>query len=77
MHDSLGNAFNGANSYLRNFNVLYGDFNDDGAVSIVDAILIRNLFNSHGYSIFADLNGDGVVDVTDYNICWAQIGTHL
>ena len=32
---------------------------------------------SQPYNIFADLNGDGVVNITDVQIARSQIGKHL
>jgi hypothetical protein len=49
--------------------VLLGDINRDGAVNILDAILLSNSFlKSIGQADFnpnADLNGDGVVNILD------------
>ncbi len=72
IHDAAGGALDGdgngtgGDAYSRDFKVLYGDFNDDGLVSLADGVLIRNLIGSN--NIFADLNGDGQVDLTDVNI---------
>ena len=39
-------------------------------------IAIRNAIGQP-YNIFADLNGDGVVDTTDMTIARNRLGTHL
>jgi uncharacterized protein (DUF2141 family) len=53
--------------------VLYADFNDDGLVSAPDLVGV-NAARSQAYNIFADLNGDGVVDTNDVNVVRTQIG---
>jgi CSLREA domain-containing protein len=81
IHNSAGGALDGdsnglgGDTYSRRLKVLYGDFNDDGAVAITDAVLIRNL--SGVANLFADLNGDGKVDATDFNIARSRIGMRL
>ena len=64
------------NPFSQNFKVLYGDFNDDGQVSISDVVgVIREI--RQPYDIFADLNGDGEVDVIDVLIAIKRLGKHL
>jgi subtilisin-like proprotein convertase family protein len=75
--DLAGNLLGGGTNYSRNFNVLYGDVNGDGFVSSADAVFVNNLIRTSSYNQFADLNGDGVVDVTDLNIARQRIGTKL
>jgi hypothetical protein len=72
--DGDGNGL-GGDAYVREFKVLYGDFDDDGVVTLRDAVLIRNLIGSN--NIFADLNGDGQVDATDVNIVRSRLNTRL
>ena len=75
---TLGNA--ALSTYTRRLDVLPGDVNDDGAVTIQDAVLIRNMFLGIGGAtptLFGDINGDGIVDVTDYNLVRQKIGSHL
>ena len=62
-------------TYTRRLDVLPGDVSDDGAVSASDTVLGRNAFGTGNAS--ADTNGDGSVDVTDYNLIRARIGTKL
>src|ERR1035438_3748744 len=68
--DSLGNPLSLTNQGIR---ILYGDVNDDGVVNSQDAV-ITNQARSLPYNIFADVDGSGVVDVTDVNIVRSQIG---
>ncbi|MFZ1972035.1 MAG: dockerin type I repeat-containing protein [Candidatus Acidiferrales bacterium] len=69
-----GNALNAGTNFTQNFKVLWGDFNDDGAVDASDAVLV-NAARSSAYNIFADVNGDGVVNATDVNVVRTRIGT--
>ncbi len=81
IHDATGNELDGdgngggGDAYSRTFEVLYGDFNDDGVVTLADAVLIRNAIGSS--NIFADLNGDGQVDLSDVNIVRSRLGARL
>ncbi len=65
-----------------NFAVLPGDYDGDGAVTISDALAIRNQtpgFIAAGTvpSAWADLDGDGVVDINDVNLAKARVGKKL
>jgi hypothetical protein len=57
------------------FQVLTGDANGDGVVTISDAVLVNNARSP--YNVFADVNGDGVVNVTDVNLVRANLGKKL
>ena len=60
--------------------VLPGDFNDDGVVNSQDLAGIRNEWLGVGGAkptIFGDINGDGAVNVLDYNAERLLIGTSL
>ena len=64
------------------FDVLPGDYDGNGVVNIADALAIRNQtasFHAPGAapSVWADLNGDGVVDITDVNLAKSRVGTRL
>jgi hypothetical protein len=78
IHDPAGTALDGnggGDPYSRAFDVLYGDFNDDGVVTLADSVLIRNAIGSS--NIFADLNGDGAVNLTDVNIARSRLNARL
>ncbi len=79
IEDAAGNELYGGTGFAQNFNVLYGDFNDDGVVSAADMAGVNAARAALGvvYNIFADLNGDGVVDVNDVEIARSQVGNHL
>ncbi len=68
-------------TFTRRLDVLPGDVNDDGAVTLQDAVFVRNEYL--GFApvtipvTFLDVNGDGVVDVKDYNVVHSLIGTKL
>lgn len=76
LKDAAGNALNGGTGFAQTLNVLWGDFNDDGAVSAADMVAV-NAAHSAPYNIFADMNGNGIVDVSDVQIVRARAGTHL
>jgi hypothetical protein len=73
--DSAGNGLVGG-GFSENFKVLYGDFTGDGNVSSADFLGVYQAI-AQGYHIFADLDGDGVISLTDVQIARKQIGTHL
>ena len=57
-------------TFTRRLDVLPGDFNDDGVVNSADLVGIRNEFLGVAGAvptIFGDINGDGKVDINDYN----------
>ena len=68
-------------TFTRRLDVLPGDVNDDGVVTMQDALVVRNQYL--GFApvtipvILLDVTGDGVVDVQDYNIVRSAIGTKL
>ena len=70
----------GATSW--NFSVLPGDFNGDGVVNSNDMVGVRNqtpafLAPQVLPSPFADIDGNGVVDLNDINVARSRIGTRL
>ena len=66
-------------TFTRRLDVLPGDVNDDGVVTLGDAILVRNEYLSFAPVaipvIFLDIDGNGIVDVNDYNHVRRRIGT--
>ena len=57
-------------TFTRRLDVLPGDFNDDGVVNSQDMVGVRNEFLGFAGAvptIFGDINGDGTVDINDYN----------
>jgi hypothetical protein len=61
---SGGIPLNSGAGFSQTLKVLLGDFNDDGVVSSTDLVGVNNMIPGP-YSIFADINGDGVVNVSD------------
>ena len=74
--DAAGNPLAGGAGYTASVKVLMGDFNDDGAVSATDLVGISNA-RLGAYNVFADINGDGVVDLNDVNLARSSIGRVL
>ena len=58
------------------FSVLPGDFNGDGVVSAADMTGVNNEMGQ-AYDVWADLNGDGTVDINDVKVARTKIGTKL
>jgi hypothetical protein len=74
--DAAGNALTGGAGFSQNLKILYGDFNDDGNVNSQDIVTVNNAVSAP-YNILADLNGDGVVNITDVQIVRTRVGTSL
>ncbi len=60
----------------QSFSVLPGDFNGDGVVTSADMTGVNNA-TALPYDIWADMNGDGVVDINDVKLARSKIGTSL
>ena len=82
--NALRNAAGTAiSSFSRSFNVLLGDFNDDRVVNGTDVDAIRagvaQPYDLHpsGYDLFADLSGDGLINLVDVGIAKTRKGTSL
>ena len=76
LKDGSGIPLAGGAGYGQTLNILWGDINDDGDVNASDVVLANNA-TSEPYNIFADMNGDGVVDINDVQIVRSQVGNTL
>jgi hypothetical protein len=75
---ALGGVYLEGGDYSLALDVLPGDFDGDGVVSIQDSVGVRNHMPAYGtYLLLADLNGDGVVNTTDVNAPRARLGSTL
>jgi hypothetical protein len=76
-------AGNPIRPFSRGFNVLWGDFDANGVVDARDELAVRGHQTgpyqpgSAGYNLFADLSGDGIVNLVDVGIARSRTGTHL
>ena len=52
------------------------DYNDDGIVNSVDTADV-NLQTARPYNLFADLNGDGVINTNDVRLARSMLGATL
>ena len=66
-------------SYARRLDVLPGDVNDDLAVNTLDMTAVKSNYTSLtiAYVAFLDVDGNGVVDVADYNLVLGRVGKKL
>ena len=46
-------------------NSLLGDINMDGALNILDVVLVVNFALSNNYNQMADMNSDGTINILD------------
>jgi hypothetical protein len=69
--DSAGTAIA---TFNQNVKVLWGDYNDDGVVNSQDLVGVNGQ-RSAPYNIFADIDGNGVVDANDVNVVRSRVGT--
>jgi hypothetical protein len=80
LKDQAGNPIP---AFGQAFNVLWGDVNDDGFVNALDETAVRAAQGgpyqpgSIGYNPFADLSGDGIVNLVDVGVTRTRRGTHL
>ncbi|HJZ90857.1 MAG TPA: hypothetical protein VKE40_08285, partial [Gemmataceae bacterium] len=69
--------------FSQGFNVLWGDFDDNGVVDARDELAIRGhqagpyQLGSAWYDLFADLSGDGIVNLIDVGIARSRRGASL
>ncbi|HEY3824389.1 MAG TPA: dockerin type I domain-containing protein, partial [Bryobacteraceae bacterium] len=76
LKDAAGNALTGGSGFSQTLKVLLGDFNDDGVVNSQDFTLV-NAARNQPYNIFADIDGNGVVDANDVQIVRTHLGAAL
>ncbi|HEX3146946.1 MAG TPA: dockerin type I domain-containing protein [Gemmataceae bacterium] len=80
LKDAAGNAMT---PFATTLNVLYGDVNDDHLVNAADEAAVRAVVaapfvtGSPNYNIFADLSGDGFVNVFDVGVAHKRRGNTL
>jgi hypothetical protein len=71
---TIGNA--GVATFTRRLDVLPGDVNDDGFVTTGDVVVAYNTI-AGAYNVFADLDGNGVDNMTDVLGIRSRNGTFL
>ncbi|WP_168219081.1 cadherin domain-containing protein [Limnoglobus roseus] len=71
-----GNGVTDGTQYTRTLKVLQGDFDDNGVVNATDAALVYKVIGT-AYNAFADVDGDGDVDMDDFNLVRNRIGRSL
>jgi hypothetical protein len=76
LSDAAGTGLNAGAGFAQALKILWGDFDDDGAVSATDLVGVNNATKT-AYNVFADLNGDGAVNTADVQIVRARAGTSL
>ena len=74
--DAGGNPLANGTGFIRTLKVLWGDFNDDGNVTSADMVGVNNA-SVTPYNVFADANGDGIVNVADVQTVRSRLGTSL
>ena len=72
--DASGNPLAGGTPFNQALKVLWGDLNDDGVVTAVD-LGLDNAARSLSYNIFADADGNGIIDANDVNVVRSRLGT--
>jgi hypothetical protein len=71
--DANGSALNNGAGFAQTIKVLWGDFNDDGYVTSADMVGVNDAVSA-SYNIYADINGDGVVSLSDVQAVRARLG---
>jgi hypothetical protein len=67
-------------NFTNPFAVLPGDFNGDRVVNSQDLVGIRNQilgFGDPAFAIWADVDGNGIVDINDYKAAQKRVGRKL
>lgn len=76
LKDAAGNPLYAGTGFAQNFKVLNGDFNQDGFVTSADMVGVNTAIAA-AYNIFADINGDGLVDLNDVQAIRTRNGNKL
>jgi Bacterial Ig-like domain (group 3)/MBG domain (YGX type)/Dockerin type I domain len=66
-----------ADAFSNKFAVLPGDVNGDNVVSARDLAVVRTEIRTHKYLIWADVDGNRVVNQTDYNEVKKRLGSQF
>jgi len=66
----------GGDPFNKLVNVLWGDLDDNGMVTVHDFVRIRNAAGGP-YSLFADMDGDGDNDSRDVTLVRFRIGRRI
>ncbi len=74
--DAAGNPLANGAGFSQTLKVLWGDFDDDGFVTSADMVGVNNASVSP-YDLFADENGDGIVNVADVQTVRSRLATSL
>jgi len=64
-------------AYSAGFSVLPGDINGDNSVNSLDLVAVRNGILGvldQALSVWADLDGNGKIDLNDYNVVKKYVG---
>ena len=68
-------------SFTRRLDVLPGDVNDDLAINSLDSAIVKNYYLvgiiPTQALTFLDTDGNGIIDVNDYNLITARVGKKL
>lgn len=80
--DPLGNSLQGGigngTDFSRAFAILYGDVNGDRIVNSSDMAAVSiNITSPGAMAVFADVNGSGGIDISDYQIVRSRVGRKL
>jgi hypothetical protein len=70
----------GVDPFAANFAILPGDVNGDGVVNASDVVLVRNQIQGTGDPSmigWADIDGSGTVDLSDFTTARKKLGTRL
>lgn len=75
IRNASGGYLQGGDRVISAIRVLPGDYNNSGTVTLSDQLALRNAIATN--NLFADLNGDGVVNNADLTIVQVKLGKRL